>query len=402
MNQLDQFTDELHTWSLTGKEPPCASRDLRYFLDLQDKRLKQAGIRREEEYFHVKEVIHGCANRKENGYSSKMLYREGMQNIVYRRDEKQIKKIRRPVNLYVNFDDKEGHEDRSYTCPNCGHEMTAREAQDGCPFCGTFFETDDIYPCVSSYYTVPGVVERANLVDNLKKEMIIAGVIFGVIVAAMAFYGWGEMTIVPRILASVLLGAFYGGVAAFVWYMFRSLLLAVRLFKEAGRAMPLLKTLRSRKKVIEFMKPFDSDFSYEAFEGRVLSLLRAIIFSEDRDTLSIWEEKRDLSAFDDVADMQYRGAVYIQKCTEKNGMLTVEGTAYLTNTYIRRFVREKDEKIHFVLEKDAAGRADPGFSIHRVSCPSCGGSFDAMHRRNCPYCDSPYDLKKKDWIVKSM
>ena len=65
-------------------------------------------------------------------------------------------------------------------------------------------------------------------------------------------------------------------------------------------------------------------------------------------------------------------------------------------------MREKDEKIHFVLEKEADGRDDPGFSIHRVSCPTCGGSFDAMHRIHCPYCGNPYDLKKKDWIIKDM
>jgi hypothetical protein len=80
----------------------------------------------------------------------------------------------------------------------------------------------------------------------------------------------------------------------------------------------------------------------------------------------------------------------------------VEGTAYLTDTYIRRSVREKDEKIRFVLEKETDAHADPGFSIHRVCCSTCNGSFDAMHQSNCPYCGNPYDLKKKDWIIKDM
>ncbi len=402
MNQLDQFTDELHAWSLTGKEPSCASRDLRYFLDQQEKRLKKEGITREEEYTHVKEEISGCANRTGNGYSSKMLYREAMQNIIYRKGEKQLKKIHRPVTLYANVVDKEGHENRSYTCPNCGHAMTALEARDGCPFCDTFFETDDVYPCVSSYYTVPGIVERAGLMDRLKKEMIIAGVSFGGILAVISFFSWNDMMLPFRILGALFFGALYGGVAAFIWYMLRSFLLLIRAFKEAGRSLPMLKALRSRNKMMAFMKPYDPDFSYEAFEGRVLSLLRSIIFSDDRDTLSVWEGRRDLSEFDDIADMQYRGAVYIRHCGMKDGLLRVEGTAFLTDTYIRKSVREKDETIRFVLEKEAGGPADPGFSIHRVKCPSCGGSFDAMHRRTCPYCDSRYELKKKDWIVKEM
>lgn len=100
--------------------------------------------------------------------------------------------------------------------------------------------------------------------------------------------------------------------------------------------------------------------------------------------------------------MQYRGGVYIQRLEQKGNMLQGEGTAYLTDTYIRSSVREKDEKFRFVLEKEAAGRTDPGFSILSVNCLSCGGSFDAMHRSHCPYCGTPYDPKKKDWIMKDL
>ena len=154
--------------------------------------------------------------------------------------------------------------------------------------------------------------------------------------------------------------------------------------------------------MLKFMKKYDPDFSYEAFEGRIISLIRTIVFSDDRDTLSIYEGDNELSGFDDVVDMQYRGAVYIKRFEKIDDLLRVEGTAYLTDTYIDRRVHEKDEKIRFILQKEADGQNDPGFSSHRVNCSSCGGTFDAMHQRNCPYCGNPYDLKKKDWIVKDM
>ena len=402
MQQLDQFTDELHEWSLNGTEPSTASRDLRYFLDLQEKRLKRSGTVREEEFTHSEGDISGCSNLSENGYSSRILYREAVQHITYHQNGKQLKKYRRPVNLYVSFVDKEGHEDREYTCPNCGHTLTALQARDGCPYCGTFFETDEVYPCVYTYYTVPGIVQRATLESTLKKEMIKVGTICGTVLAILFFISWNEMDMIFRILGAVLAGGFYGVVFAFLWYMGRSLILIMKVFKEAGRAMPLIKTMNTRKKMLEFMKEYDPDFSYEAFEGRVISLLRIIAFADDRDTLSVWEGDRDLSDFDDIVDMQYRGAVYIRRFEERDHLLRVEGTAYLRNTYIRNHVREKDEKIHFILEKEAEAHADPGFSIHRVSCPSCGGSFDAMHQSHCPYCGTPYDLKKKDWIIKDM
>ena len=402
MEILDQFTEQLHEWSLSGKEPLLASNDLRYFLDQQEKRLKDSGTIREEEFSHVEEEIKGSLDRKENGYSSRILYREAMQNITYHKDGKQVRKIRRPVTLYVSFTDRDGHEDREYTCPNCGNSMSAMQARDGCPFCGTYFETDDIYPCVSSYYTVPGIVERAGLMDRIKKEMLITGLIIGSIAFFLYMFSWTDIPVLFRIPLALLAAAFGGGMAAIMWYFLRSIFLLIRVIKEAGRSMPLLKTLRSRRKMLDFMKAYDPEFSYEAFEGRVISLLRAIIFSDDRDRLSIYESDRDLSDFDDIVDMQYRGTIYIRKCEKINGLLSVEGDAYLTDTYIRNSLKEKDEKIRFILQKEIDAHADPGFSIHRVLCPSCGGSFDALHRRNCPYCGNPYDLKKKDWIVADM
>ena len=402
MEQLDRFTDELHEWSLNGKEPLSASRDLRYFLDLQEQKLKRSGMIREESYTHVNDEISGCAYRNENGYSSRILYREAVQNIAYQRNGKLIRQIRRPVILYVSFTDKEGHEDRTYQCPNCGHTLTALQARDGCPYCGTYFETDDFYPCVSSYYTVPSIVERSGLMDSLKKEMIIAGGVTGAVLFMICLYAWSDVILIWRILGAFLLSALYGGVAAFVWYMFRSLILLGKVLHEAGRAMPMMKAMRSRKKMMEFMEPYDPEFSYEAFEGRVLSLLRTIVFSDDRDSLTVWEGSRDLSSFDNIADMQYRGALYIRKCEVTGSQFRVEGTAFLTDTYIRRTVREKDEKIRFVLIKESGRSAEPGFSIHRVSCETCGGSFDAMHQSICPYCGNPYDLKKKDWIIADM
>lgn len=34
---------------------------------------------------------------------------------------------------------------------------------------------------------------------------------------------------------------------------------------------------------------------------------------------------------------------------------------------------------------------DRSFSIAKVQCSNCGGSFDARKEKCCPYCDQPYD-----------
>ncbi|MBE6129367.1 MAG: ECF transporter S component [Erysipelotrichaceae bacterium] len=403
MDQLEQFTNELHEWTLNGREPVSASIGLRYLLDKQEARLKALGIQREEEFIHVKDELKGSIPREGNGFTSKIIYREARQNVTYRQNGKEIKKISRPVDLYVSFVDREGTEPGTCTCPNCGHIMPAIEARDGCPYCGTHFEIDEVYPCAGYYYTVSGIVERGTLMDNFKREMIIAGVIAGIAVAAMAVISWNDLDIIFRILGAGLLGAFYGLVFAFIWYMIRSLILMGKAFYEAGRAMPMLKSLNSRKKMTKFMQSCEPSFSFEAFEGKILSLIRSIAFEDDRDSLSIWEGSRDLSELDQAADMQYRGALYIRRHEKEGDILRVQGTAFMTNTYVSgRKVRERDEQFNFTAEKKIDPEFHPEFTFLKVTCDGCNGSFDAMHQRCCPYCGREYEPKKKDWVLTDL
>lgn len=401
MDRLDQFTDELHAWSLTGKEPESAAGELRYYLNCQEQRLKHAGIEREEEFSHVKDEIKGSIPRHGNGYTSKIVYREARQKVTYRKNGKVIRKIDRPVNIYATMLDREHRESGTFTCPNCGHSLTAVQASEGCPYCGTFFEMDEKYPCFTNMYTVNAIVERGTLEDNMKKEMKIVFAIAGTLWTVLTFFTWNEMTMIPRIIASLLFGVFVGGVFTFIWYMGHSLFLVSKLFYEAGRALPLMKGLNTRKKMTEFMRSYDPGFSFESFEGRVVSLLRATAFTEDRKSLTICEDDRYIFP-ETLADMQYRGVMYIRKQFLKGNVIHVDADVYMTDTYAGRIVREKDEKFRLSLEKEADAIDDPGFSALKVSCDGCGGSFDAMHQKCCPYCGREYELKKKDWIITSL
>ncbi|MBQ3385961.1 MAG: hypothetical protein IJG53_01420, partial [Eggerthellaceae bacterium] len=61
---LNRFLDEIHEWSLTGTEPALASRELRYVLDCQEKRLHGFGLEMEQRIDHTEGEITGSLAQK--------------------------------------------------------------------------------------------------------------------------------------------------------------------------------------------------------------------------------------------------------------------------------------------------------------------------------------------------
>ncbi len=57
IDKLNAFTDELHDWSVGGKKPLLASKELRYVLDRQRERLDSKGILIEEKVDHTGDEI---------------------------------------------------------------------------------------------------------------------------------------------------------------------------------------------------------------------------------------------------------------------------------------------------------------------------------------------------------
>ncbi|MBQ5543187.1 MAG: hypothetical protein IIU06_09015 [Erysipelotrichales bacterium] len=399
---LDRFLGELSAWNQTGREPETADLDVRYDMDLREKRLKKLGLSVKEEYLPVKDEIRGTLSRNHEPYRTTIQYKETSHTASYQKDGKEIYRSKKPENVYVSVLDRDGNKDYPYVCPNCGNRTMASKLRDGCPYCGTRFETSRFYPKVNGYYTVPGIVERAGLMDRIKRMCLISGGAAGILAAGATWFGWEMEPFVFKILATLFTGAMIGGIIAFIVYMAYSLTLVGKVFYEGGRAVPLLSSMNSAKKMRKFMEPYDPEFSYELFEGKVISRLRAIAFSDKRDDLTIYAGNEDLSYFDNLADMRYRGALAIRECRAEKDRLIVSVRAYMTDLYYNKKIRARDEVLYADLEigKDAA--MDPAFSVHAVTCPSCGASFDAMHEKTCPHCGNEYKLIHEDWIVTSV
>ncbi len=402
IDRLNSFTDELHEWSLSGREPALASRELRYVLDRQENRLKSLGIALEQQIDHTGEEITGRLARKGESINASVLYREAVRRMTMRRGDKVLRKEKEPIIFYATLLEKEGFRDFSCTCPSCGHTALVSEMKDGCPYCGTVFEIEDVWPVFASWYSVPGIVERANLTSNLNKYMKMIFFCSFAALTAIGFFVHADYDPWARVLVSLFTGAVTGGMITFVSYMLFSFFLLGKTFKEAGRAMPLLKGIKTKEKVEEVMKEYEPDFSFPYFEGRIISLLRATAFTDDRKDLSIYEGNEDLCFFDSLIDMQYRGALQLLSHEERDGVISLTLRAFMDNLRFEGRAKRRDESYIVTVEKDADAPGDPGFSLCSVKCKSCGASFDALHMKKCPYCGAPYKLIHDDWMITSV
>ena len=59
----------------------------------------------------------------------------------------------------------------------------------------------------------------------------------------------------------------------------------------------------------------------------------------------------------------------------------------------------KNDKYQLVLRKNITTPIQMNFSIKKISCKSCGISFDATKRRSCPSCNAKYDIADEDWVI---
>lgn len=97
---------------------------------------------------------------------------------------------------------------------------------------------------------------------------------------------------------------------------------------------------------------------------------------------------------------QFMQSLYAQYLTRTVAFAKDSKELYLTSTlYSGGNIKQKEEKIRLRMYHRTEFPVNRSFSIAKVQCPNCGGSFDARKEKCCPYCDQLYDAGINDWIV---
>ncbi|MCR5593887.1 MAG: hypothetical protein K6F79_09115 [Saccharofermentans sp.] len=402
----DEFFEQYKEFYNGGPVPLYASNDFAYYLECHRKRLEKKGIKTIKKIDRIEDDIDNTIHKDKQPYTLDMTYKECNYETEYYKDDVFLARSDKDTEtLYCNILHKQDYQEQTISCPNCGHSDGAKTFVNGCPMCGTSFKTFKFFPCVTSFYTLPKFVERSSINKGLK-NVVKYGIGLAVLVAVGVFiFNWHESgSIGAGLFFGILAGLLTGWLGTIFIYLGYSFFIGVtafsKMFAQAADTSDIQAARFTKKRFENDMLRYFPDFSYEYFEGKMLALLRSIVFSDDRTNLSIYKGQDPLGYLDDVVDVEYRGGFKYEGSTVVGDVLHVRLINYvkcvvfcdgkLTKHY-RNFKME--------LVRRLKSDEDLGFSIHAVNCSTCGATFDAMHVEKCPHCGNPYELINDDWVV---
>ncbi len=405
--KLLRFTSSLGKAIGKGETIPFADNDLTYMLKLQNERINEKNIEFDYEVYKratnssVENTFFDVENWKDKHYASKV----GFGVLGVKRQVKRNKRLLYKDNLrhvfYGTVTDivSGGHPDNEiHICPNCGADQTIAELQNGCPYCGTQYKMDDLFPKITSFYFL-------DQLQMTKKAFFTGWPVCAVICVAALFIGLPILKTYPMLdelvnsiylygpLFIIVLGSVYG---IFLFFFMHYLFKIAKGIADLWR----MGTAASRSRFELRMKKITPEFSFEYFKNKALSLIKTAVFSKDESELLFYKGEKLPAEFKDIIDLNYAGIFGIKGISEEDGYVTVVTKSYFDVLSI------KDNKVRFthpVYRATFKRRTDIpvnlNFSMTRIQCPTCGTSFNAIKNKFCPSCNNEYELLSDDWVL---
>lgn len=392
---------------------PSGNQDTNYFLKLQKKRLQNLDVNLEYDIQKRGSLAPGFGEHvsglttTDTKYTTTIAYRilqkktkvtNAQGAVIHKSDEGElcyaaITDLNNPTDI----------EDESYSCSNCGAVTTIRELLTGCPYCGTRYEMDDLYPTVTGYYFLPDSVNISPKHD-IKLKSFLPSILWGVFVALatilfMIFtFNDQTETAIGAFTVSLFMAPILGIIAAAtsipVFYVLKMIIKAIRV-------LPVWSaTSGSKQSLYNAVHPHDPLFSRSVFEMQLNNMVQTLLFTDVWNDLTIYVGNQVNENHKNILDVTSRGVYQFIRSTVEGEDLTLKLGVYLTVTRLtdRNTVTKQDEEYVIVIRRPLSCTTDFSYSIRKVCCKSCASSFDATHNRYCPSCGSIYDAKD-DWVV---
>ena len=406
---MKAFIEQLNSSKISkGEFPKLASADLKYTAKLQGERLRKKNA--DISYNYITENAN-CINAnkldKDTRYITRFPFYILKSTTDYSVDGKVVKSDKRDKVIFANIIwllDQNKNE--PYCCPNCGAVSTVRELLEGCPFCKTKFLMSDLYPNITNYYDYG---KNEGYVNSTVLPFSLLGI--PIALTVMWFLGVFDYNSLKAAFAS---GDLYQQIVQCAW-----ILGGVVVGILAGPLLKIIATIRyailrplyyirdiigyfkTRRKLPEFMRSFEKNFTLDHFIGKVVYLIRMMVYSDSYDNCAVYCGEPIENSCKDVIDLTYFSMVNAKKMyiEDEYAYIDMDIHMYTYNCKGNR-VKKKHEVFNLLMCKSTHAEEDFGFSIHKIECKNCGSSFDATREKHCPYCGSGYNLPDYDWVIK--
>ena len=414
------FRQDLCKWSYSGEEPGDGDAALRSGLTLQQQRLQQLGLQMtlELEPFGRLINLHQVNSRNAllkdtflSKYTHYIFGQPSRRTVCYYGRGRCLHREKKSILFYetIYYPNPRNRTLPStpYSCPGCGAVTTLGElTEGGCPYCGSHFEMPEFFPKVCNYFSVDGAPSSPDILRKDALKLPLMALVLGLVwFPCSIFWLFSQAGGSAEEFVRLLSGASY----IFTWYLaalfcLLPLMLLGRLFLagfESSRV--ILGSARSKDRLAEKLGALDPCFSYVYFEAKALSLSRILLFREDPTSCVQYEGRTLGRKFRNVIDLQYRGGMKLRSIRKTGENILVKLDVFVTLTRLKgNRIREEKRKLHLTLRHRADFPTVSGFTIRRVQCGGCSGSFDAGIHRVCPYCGKAYDPARPDWVVTEL
>lgn len=408
--KLKSFVGSLGAAISDGKKITFADNDLSYALKLQHDRIKEKGFDIQYELYDRDKGSDASvgAQWKDARYESYVCHETyGLKRKITKNGNILFNDKRKNI-IYTTITDVTSgvHPDNeTISCPNCGDVSTLAQIQGGCPYCGTVYKMDDLFPKVTGYHFLEDVAPTRG---EMKKEIwlfILAGVLTTYLFAGLIWLIQGkgfDLTEIAGLFMLCVFGVPMAGVMQgyMAWGIYR----LIRLFVVGPRqSAGKFGTIGSRKNFEQRMKAISPEFSFEYFTSKVVSLIKISVFSNNERELLFYKGQALEPYFKNIIDLNYGSALGLNEFKEENGKVTVTTNAFFDVLYAQgdRIIAKRDV-FKAVFQRRTDIPINMQFSITKIQCPSCGGSFNAMHNKYCPYCGTEYNIESQDWILTEL
>ena len=409
--KLIRFSSSLGKAIGKGETIPFADNDVTYMLNLQNRRIREKNVEFDYEVYKTTkdsplgniffDVEDWDDDRYKNtvGFASLSVKRRVRQNdrIIYRDNLRRV--------FYGTVTDVVSgiHPDNeSHICPNCGADSTIADLQSGCPFCGTQYKMDDLFPKITSFYFFDQI--------RISKKKLLIVLPICIAVCTIAIFACAPLLSSDPLFAQMMetlyrdgqaRAVLYGLITGGVWggFLFLLLDLAYKLV-QAALDLKRMGTAKSRERFELRMKKITPGFSFEYFKNKAISLIKTAVYSADEGELLCYKGEPLPSEFKDIIDLNYAGTFGLKDFTEENGIVTVEIKSYFDVLSV------KDNTVSFtqpVISAKFQRRTDIpvnlNFTMTKINCPACARSFNPVKNKFCPSCGKEYELITDDWVL---